>query len=189
MSAAKNSKAKLTTLAMAQIAVCTAMMCAAAQISIPLPIPVPFTLQVLMVILIALILKPLYALISQVLYTLLGIAGLPVFSGGKSGIGTVLSPTGGFIIGFIIAAFLVSLLKGSSEKKTAIVRYIIVSILVGIPCIYIPGIAMYMVYVDTDLLSAIATLTSLFIVVDIAKCVIASALAVPLNKALKRITA
>ena len=181
------SKARLTTLAMVQIALCTALMCVAAQITIPLPIGVPFTLQVMMVILIALILKPLYALIAQSLYTLLGIIGLPVFAGGKSGVGTILAPTGGFVIGFIIAAFVVSLLKGSGKGKVGVARYLLVSILAGIPCIYIPGIALYMVYVQADLWSAIVTLTSVFILIDIAKCVIASLIAIPLNKALSRI--
>ena len=180
------SKAKLTTLAMVQIALCTALMCIAAQISVPLPIGVPFTLQVLMVILIALILRPLYALIAQSLYTLLGIIGLPVFSGGKSGVGTILSPTGGFIIGFILAAFLVSLLKGSGEGKFGLVRYILAAVLVGIPAIYLPGIALFMVYTQADLWKAIVTLTSVFILIDLAKCVIAALAAVPLNKALKK---
>ncbi|MBQ1814980.1 MAG: biotin transporter BioY, partial [Ruminococcus sp.] len=94
-----NSKLKLTTLAMAQIAVSAALLCVLSPLAIPLPIPVPFTLQVLVVIMIALILKPSYAIIAQLIYTVLGIVGLPVFSGGKSGFGTILSPTGGFIIG------------------------------------------------------------------------------------------
>lgn len=187
MTQTKNSKARLSTFAMVQIALCTALMCVAAQISIPLPIGVPFTLQVLMTILIALILRPIYALISLVLYTLLGIIGLPVFSGGRSGMGTILSPTGGFIIGFIISVFLISLLKGKNDSKYAVIRYILVSVLVGIPSMYIPGIAMYMVFVDTDLMGAIAALTSVFILIDLAKCVIASLIAVPLNKALKKI--
>lgn len=182
MSELAAKKPKLTILAMSQIAVCAALLCVSAYISIPLPfIPVPFTMQVLMVVLVALILKPAYALIAQVLYTLLGVVGLPVFSGGKSGFGTILSPTGGFIIGFIIAAFLVSLLKG---KKESIVRFILISILVGIPCIYIPGIAFYMIYANADLLTAITALTSVFILVDIAKCVIASILAIFIRKAL-----
>lgn len=182
MSELAAKKPKLTILAMSQIAVCAALLCVSAYISIPLPfIPVPFTMQVLMVVLVALILKPVYALIAQVLYTLLGVVGLPVFSGGKSGFGTILSPTGGFIIGFIIAAFLVSLLKG---KKDNIVRFILISILIGIPCIYIPGIAFYMIYANADLITAITALTSVFIVVDIAKCVIASILAILIRKAL-----
>ena len=166
------SKAKLTTLAMVQIALCTALICVSAQLAIPLPIGVPFTLQVLMVMLTALILKPLYSVISLLLYVLLGVVGLPVFSGAKSGIGTILSPTGGFIIGFVLAAFFVSLLKGVLGRKLG-----------G----KLPGIALYMVYTGADLVSAIVTLTSVFILLDIAKCVIASLIAVPLNKALAKI--
>ena len=185
------SKAKLTTLAMVQIALCTALICVSAQLAIPLPIGVPFTLQVLMVMLTALILKPLYSVISLLLYVLLGVVGLPVFSGAKSGIGTILSPTGGFIIGFVLAAFLVSLLKGVLGRKLGgkltVVRYIIVTVIIGIPVMYIPGIALYMVYTGADLVSAIVTLTSVFILLDIAKCVIASLIAVPLNEALAKI--
>ncbi len=176
------SKAKLTTLAMVQIALCTALICVSAQLAIPLPIGVPFTL---------LILKPLYSVISLLLYVLLGVVGLPVFSGAKSGIGTILSPTGGFIIGFVLAAFFVSLLKGVLGRKLGgkltVVRYIIVTVIIGIPVMYIPGIALYMVYTGADLVSAIVTLTSVFILLDIAKCVIASLIAVPLNKALAKI--
>ena len=176
------SKLRLTTLAMAQIAVCAALMCVSAYIAIPLPIGVPFTLQVMMVMLIALVLKPLYALLAMLLYTLLGCVGLPVFSGGKSGIGAILSPTGGFIIGFVLAALCVSLLKGRSLP-----RFLLVTVCVGIPCIYLPGIAVYMLYVQTDLWTATVTLTSVFILIDLAKCVIASLIAVPLRKALARV--
>lgn len=179
-------KSKLTTLTIAQISVCAALLCVLSPLAIPLPIPVPFTLQVLIVILIALVLKPVHALIAQLLYTVLGIVGLPVFSGGKGGIGAVLSPTGGFIIGFIFAAFFVSILKDKLKIKNQIARYIISSVIAGIPCIYIPGIAVYMIYVQTGLLNAVVTLTSVFILVDLAKCVIASLLAVPINKALKK---
>ena len=185
------SRAKLTTLAMVQIALCTALICVAAQLAIPLPIGVPFTLQVLMVMLTALILKPLYSVISLLLYVLLGVIGLPVFTGAKSGIGTILSPTGGFIIGFVLAAFLVSLLKNVLAKKLGrkltVARYILVTVIVGIPVMYIPGIALYMAYTGADLLSAVVTLTSVFILLDIAKCVLASIIAVPLNKALAKL--
>lgn len=182
----RKTNAKLSTVTITQTAVCAALLCVLSPLAIPLPIPVPFTLQVLVVILIALVLKPAHALIAQLLYTVLGIIGLPVFSGGKSGIGVILSPTGGFIIGFIFASFFVSLIKERLKIKNPFVRYILSSVLAGIPCIYIPGIAMYMVYVQADLPSAVATLTSVFILVDIGKCVIASLLAVPVNKALKK---
>lgn len=112
--AVTNSKTNL--LAMAQIAVCAALLCVSAFITIPIPfLPVPFTMQVLAVLLVALLLKPTHSLAAALIYTLLGIVGLPVFSGGKGGFGVILSPTGGFIIGFLFAAFFVSLAKGKPE--------------------------------------------------------------------------
>lgn len=193
------AKSKFSVLSMTQIAVCTALLCVSAWMSIALPfIEVAFTLQVLMVLLVSLLLKPVYALTAQVLYTLLGVVGLPVFSKFASGVGAIVSSrTGGFIIGFIIASFLVSLLKGSKIidfiiaplpasllKYSNIIRYIIVSIFVGLPAIYIPGILGYMLYTGADLISATVTLTSVFILLDIVKCVIASFAAVLIKKAL-----
>lgn len=178
--AVTNSKTNL--LAMAQIAVCAALLCVSAFITIPIPfLPVPFTMQVLAVILVALLLKPTHSLAAALIYTLLGIAGLPVFSGGKGGFGVILSPTGGFIIGFLFAAFFVSLAKG---KTDSLPRYILSAALVGIPCIYIPGIAMYILYTNADLWTAVASLTSVFILADLAKCVIASLLALVIRRAL-----
>ncbi|MBQ3987589.1 MAG: biotin transporter BioY, partial [Ruminococcus sp.] len=75
----QNSKINIrqTTVSMCEIAVCAALLCVLSPLSIPTPFGVGFTLQVLIVLLTALILKPLHALASQVIYTLLGIVGLP----------------------------------------------------------------------------------------------------------------
>ena len=182
-SAKNKSRAAFPLVEIAKTAVCVALLCVLSPLSIPLPIAVPFTPQVLAVILCALLLKPLYAVIAQALYTALGLLGLPVFSGYKSGLVSILSPTGGFIIGFIFASVLVSLLKG---KKISLPRYIAVSIGAGIPCIYIPGIAGYLITTGADLLSAVATLTAFFLLLDIIKCVVAALAAVPINKALSK---
>lgn len=179
-----NKNSKLTIQSMTQTAVCTSVLCVSAYITIPLPfIPVAFTLQVLAVVLVALLLKPAYALIAQTLYTLLGIIGLPVFSGGKGGLGVLFSPTGGFIIGFIVASFLISLLKG---KKESLVRYILVSVVIGVPAIYIFGIVFYMFYSSSYLMKVITEMTSFFAAIDVVKCVIASLLAITLRKALAK---
>jgi biotin transport system substrate-specific component len=78
-------------------------------ISVPLPlIPVPFTLQTLFVLLAGAVMGR-YAVIPLMLYMLLGAAGLPLFHNGLSGIGILLGPTGGYIIGFIPAALVVGL--------------------------------------------------------------------------------
>ena len=89
-----------TTIEITQIAVCAALLCVLSPLSIPTAFNIAFTLQVLAVILIALILKPLQALAAQVIYTIIGIIGLPVFAGYQSGFGAIMGPTGGFIIGF-----------------------------------------------------------------------------------------
>jgi len=76
-------------------------------ISIPF-IPVPFTLQTLFVLLAGAVMKR-YAVIPVSLYVILGALGLPLFHNGIAGVGVLLGPTGGYLIGFIIAALVTGL--------------------------------------------------------------------------------
>jgi len=71
--------------------------------------PVPITGQTLAVVLTAAALGPRRGVLGQVLYVLLGAVGLPFYSRAASGFAHVLGPTGGFLVGFIPAAFLVGL--------------------------------------------------------------------------------
>ena len=78
----------------------------AARIAIPLWFtPVPVTLQVLAALLAGLVLGPKLGAISQLEYLALGLAGLPVFAGGKSGIAALAGPTGGYLVGLVALAF------------------------------------------------------------------------------------
>jgi biotin transport system substrate-specific component len=79
---------------------------AGAYIMIPLPL-VPITLQTLFLNLAAALLGGGLGALSQVVYVLIGIIGLPVFAGGKAGLGVLLGPTGGYLIGFIVGAYVV----------------------------------------------------------------------------------
>jgi biotin transport system substrate-specific component len=72
--------------------------------------PVPLTMQTLFVVLSGALLKWKYGSISQGLYVILGIAGLPIFAGGASGIGVIFGPTGGYLISFIIASFILGVI-------------------------------------------------------------------------------
>ena len=67
-----------------------------------IPFTVPFTLQTFAIFLIVSLFGPKISLISITVYILLGIIGLPVFSGFNSGAGVLSGPTGGYIIGFLI---------------------------------------------------------------------------------------
>ena len=75
----------------------------AAQITVPLW-PVPITGQTLAVLLVGSFLGASRGALSMVLYAVLGIVGLPVFSEASSGFGIIAGPTGGYIVGFIFAA-------------------------------------------------------------------------------------
>ena len=69
--------------------------------------PVPIVLQNLFVLLAGLLLGSRWAAASVGVYLLAGICGLPVFAGGSAGIGRLLGPTGGYLVGFLPAAFFV----------------------------------------------------------------------------------
>lgn len=77
----------------------------AAQVAIPLW-PVPITGQTLAVLLVGSVLGALRGTLAMVLYAVLGIVGLPVFSDASHGAGVIFGPSGGYIIGFIFAAAL-----------------------------------------------------------------------------------
>lgn len=81
-------------------------------ISIPLPFsPVPVNLALLSVYLAGGLLGAKYGALSQLVYVLLGAVGLPVFHNLTGGMAILTGPTGGFIVGYIAAAFLVGLLS------------------------------------------------------------------------------
>ena len=105
---------------MVWIALFTAITCILAPLSIPIPIsPVPITLTNLVLFISLYLLSWKEALTSYILYLLLGVCGLPVFSGFSGGIGKLAGPTGGYLAGFIflilIAGFFMQILP---KKKT-----------------------------------------------------------------------
>jgi biotin transport system substrate-specific component len=80
-------------------------------LALQLPIStVPFTLQTMFVIMSGLFLGPRYAPFSVLIYLTMGAIGLPVFSKGGAGVGILLGPTGGYLLGFIVTAWLIGLL-------------------------------------------------------------------------------
>jgi biotin transport system substrate-specific component len=91
----------------------SALIALAAQVRVPLPFsPVPVTGQTFAVLLVAATLGRL-GLASVIAYLIEGAAGLPVFAGGTFGVATVVGPTGGYLIGFALAAAIV----GSAAER------------------------------------------------------------------------
>jgi len=114
-----------------------AMTAIGAFIRVPIPAsPVPITLQVFFVLLAGLLLGSRWAGMSMIVYVMLGIIGFPVFSGGLSGIGVILGPTGGYLIGFIPAAFVIGLVTETFGRSTLAAAGAMIT---GLAAIYLLG--------------------------------------------------
>ena len=81
------------------VAIMAAVICVCSWITIPFT--VPFTMQTFAVFCTVLLLGGKYGLLSIGVYILLGAVGVPVFSGFNGGIGHIIGPTGGYIVGFV----------------------------------------------------------------------------------------
>ena len=111
-----------------------------AQIEIPLPFtPVPITGQTFGVLLVGAALGSKRGAASLISYLVLGTIGLPFFAGGAHGVNILIGATGGYLIGFIIAAYVIGFLAEKGLERS--VRTSIVPFFVGTVIIYVFGIA------------------------------------------------
>ncbi|MFP4037249.1 MAG: biotin transporter BioY [Desulfobacteraceae bacterium] len=100
---------------MVYAAVFGAATAAGAYIMIPIP-PVPVTLQTLFMALAAVLLGGRWGAASQGIYIVLGLMGLPVFAGGKAGLGVLFGPTGGYLVGFVAGAYVTGRLMEAASR-------------------------------------------------------------------------
>lgn len=114
-----------------------ALIAAGAFLRIPLPL-IPFTLQTMFIMLAGLLLSKKYAAASCAVYVILGLVGLPIFTQG-GGIGYVLKPTFGYLIGFIPGAYIIGAI---SEKNTSFAKMYL-ACLAGLAVIYLLGTVYY----------------------------------------------
>ena len=94
-----------------------ALVAVGAFISIPIG-PVPIVLQNFFVLLAALLLGPRWGVAAVGVYLLSGICGLPVFAGGTAGIGRILGPTGGYLMGYLPAVTLTAWISANAKGGT-----------------------------------------------------------------------
>lgn len=156
-----------------------ALTAAGAYIQVPIPFsPVPVTLQVFFVLLAGSMLKSKWGSLSMIVYTLLGVAGLPVFSGGSSGLGVLFGPTGGYIFGFIAAAFLIGKLAEEVERagKSGLAVNVL-NMSAGILVIYVLGVTQLMLVAEMGPRTAITLGAIPFIPGEIVKTAIAAYIA------------
>lgn len=148
-------------------------------ISIPLPgSPVPIVLQNMMPVLAGAILGGLQGGGATGLFLLAGILGLPVFSGGRGGMAHLAGPTGGFLVGYFLAALVVGFYIGKAtvEKKTSFFK-ILIGCFLAFLVIYIPGIAQFMAITKKSLPATLPLVLIPYIPGDLIKLVLTSLIA------------
>lgn len=165
---------------MTRMALMVAMNCVSAYIIIPLPFSLsPIALQTLIVNLTGYVLNAKQAFMTMLVYLLVGLAGVPVFTGGSAGPGKLFGPTGGYIIGFLFTAVFLAYFRG---EKYSFKRYALLGCVIGIPLIYVFGVVQLKLITGMGWDKAIMTGALPFIPMDIVKCLAAAVIAGPINR-------
>ena len=165
---------------MTRMALMVAMNCVSAYIIIPLPFSLsPLALQTMIVNLTGYVLNAKQAFMTMLVYLLVGLAGVPVFTGGSAGPGKLFGPTGGYIIGFLFTAVFLAYFRG---EKYSFKRYALLGCVIGIPLIYVFGVVQLKLITGMGWDKAIMTGALPFIPLDIVKCLAAAVIAGPINR-------
>lgn len=140
----------------------TAVIAVLSLLTIPTPWGVPFTLQTFAVALAGYTLGPRFGCLATALYILLGVCGLPIFSGMKAGPGVLAGPTGGYLWGFLFLALLCGLgiqISAGLKGKKRMLPPILLGIL-GLALCHIPGIIQFQLVSGAQSFAGAALLAS-----------------------------
>jgi biotin transport system substrate-specific component len=147
-------------------------MAALAQVKIPLPFtPVPLTGQTFAVLLVGAALGSRRGAVAMALYIALGALGLPVFAGGASGMDYLSGATLGYLVGFVMAAYVIGLLAERGLERS--VRTSLIPFLLGMIIIYICGVA-WLTIILGSLSQAVVAGVVPFLIGDTIKLIAAS---------------
>lgn len=169
---------------MAIVSFMTAILCILSPVSIPIFIsPVPVSLGVLAIYLTAYVLEPVESLISVVLFLLLGIFGLPVFSGYSGGVAKILGPTGGYLVGFLFTVYISSLFI---HLKKGII-FDILGMILGLALCYLLGTIWFSYQQGKGFLASLLLCVVPFLLGDAIKIAVASIIGHEISKRLDKI--
>jgi biotin transport system substrate-specific component len=169
---------------MTSISLFTALTIVMSLVIIPLPFtPVPITGQTIAVLLSGALLGSRRGVLSQVVYMLIGIAGLPVFAGMRGGPGVILGPTGGFIWGFILMSYVIGKIIETGYKRYQ--RHNIIILLMafftgGILILYTAGAIQLAIVLKIGIAEAFAAGVLPFMPGEFLKIIMATLLAIKL---------
>lgn len=153
-----------------------------AYLSIPIG-PVPIILQNMFVLLSGLLLGSRWGLASVGVYILAGACGLPVFAGGLGGISRIVGPTGGYILGYLPAVYVVGLI---TEKIKLSMVFDIIAMICGCIIIYVCGVTWLKVLTGMTLAKTLAVGMYPFLIGDALKIAAAAAIAKSLRPVIMR---
>ena len=137
---ASSDTKKMKTVDMAYIALFAVIMAVCSWISIPAV--VPFTLQTFGVFVAVAVLGGKRGTLAVALYLLMGVVGLPVFSGFSGGLGRLLGSTGGYIVGFVFSALVMWLMEHFCGTRTWVLA---LSMVLGLVVCYAFGTAWFLI--------------------------------------------
>ena len=162
---------RLSTRKLVLIALMTAITCIFAPMAIPIPVsPVPISLTNLVIMISIYVLGFKDATISYIVYLLLGLVGLPVFSGFTGGLGKLAGPTGGYLIGFIFLALIAGLFVDKFPKNRILA---VVGMLIGMAITYIFGTEWLAIQLKMSFVAALSVGVIPYLAGDAVKIIIA----------------
>ena len=179
----KMKQSKISIQDICMIAIMAAITAVMAQISIPMPLGVPMTMQTFAVTLAAVLLGSKRGGMAMLVYVLLGAIGVPVFAGFSGGIQNLVGPTGGFIISFPIMAYIIGLGVEMHKKKGMFTLMLILGTIAN----YVIGVIMFVVVMDSSVMTALSACVIPFIPTAIIKAVVASVLGLQMRKRLTNV--
>lgn len=173
-------KKKPKALDLAYVGLSAALIAVCAWIAIPLTVSI--TLQTMAICLVAGLFGWKRGALSVIIYILLGMFGLPVFTGFKSGLAVITGPTGGYVLGFIFTAIIVGI---ATEKVGKKIWQCILFMAIGVLVCYLFGTIWFTIAYKVTFASALSTCVFPFLLPDAAKIVVASILVNRLKRFVK----
>ena len=181
-----NKNTKIKTITITKVALSTAIICILGPLSIVLPIsPVPISLGILGIFFAVYVNGWLWGTVSCLLYLLLGFVGVPVFTGFTAGVGKLLGPTGGYMIGYIFLSLIAGLFISKFEKKIPL--HILGMVLGTLSC-YALGTAWLAISLKMSFAAAFMAGVVPFILADAVKMAIAIAVGIPVRNAIGKMS-
>ena len=181
-----NHKTKIKTITITKVALSTAIICILGPLSIVLPIsPVPISLGILGIFFAVYVNGWLWGTVSCLLYLLLGFVGVPVFTGFTAGVGKLLGPTGGYMIGYIFLSLIAGFFISKFEKK---IPFHILGMVLGTLCCYALGTVWLAISLKMSFVATLMAGVVPFILADAVKMAIAIAVGIPVRNAIGKMS-